>query len=305
MEREKWQRRSGKLICAAIILLGIYVVLKYALGVLIPFIIAYFVASPMVSLADKSSKKFKGSRKAWGIFYILVFWGFIFLMIYVFVAKIISQASDFFDYISKNGDQVKGILKNIVQSIVSLPSRIPFLKNVIEGDSLGNVGQKIGDIMGKAFASLVQKAGEIVGVGITKVAFGTPKAIISLVVCVVSSFYLVIDSEEIKDYLLNIFHFESRERIKRGLLKISLGFRGYVKAYFFLFLITFTELYVGLAVLGRKYSFFIAAVVATLDLLPLFGSGLVLVPWAIALIIGEVLCRIRRQMLRCRVRCRE
>ena len=45
--------------------------------------------------------------------------------------------------------------------------------------------------------------------------------------------------------------------------------------------LTFFELFIGFTVLGVKYSFLAALGVALVDILPIFGVGTVLVPWAI------------------------
>ena len=43
----------------------------------------------------------------------------------------------------------------------------------------------------------------------------------------------------------------------------------------------------GLTLLGRRYALVCALLIAALDILPLFGSGIVLVPWAIVLIVSD------------------
>ena len=52
---------------------------------------------------------------------------------------------------------------------------------------------------------------------------------------------------------------------------------------------TFGEIFAGLSIIGVKYSALLAALIAIFDILPVVGSGLVLVPWAIiSLIIGNI-----------------
>ncbi len=53
-------------------------------------------------------------------------------------------------------------------------------------------------------------------------------------------------------------------------------------------LITFLELFVAFTVLGIKYAFLIALVIAVIDILPVLGTGTVLIPWSIfLLLIGD------------------
>ena len=61
-----------------------------------------------------------------------------------------------------------------------------------------------------------------------------------------------------------------------------------LRAYLLIMLITFGELAAGLLLLRVDYALFIAALVAVLDILPLIGSGGILIPWAvIALLRGD------------------
>ena len=56
---------------------------------------------------------------------------------------------------------------------------------------------------------------------------------------------------------------------------------GYLRSYSLILLITFAEAFFGLTVLGVEYSFIIAAISAAVDILPVLGIGIVLIPWAI------------------------
>jgi predicted PurR-regulated permease PerM len=63
----------------------------------------------------------------------------------------------------------------------------------------------------------------------------------------------------------------------------------YLLSYSLIMLITFGEIFAGLSIIGVKYSALLAALIAIFDILPVVGSGLVLVPWAIiSLIIGNI-----------------
>jgi len=66
---------------------------------------------------------------------------------------------------------------------------------------------------------------------------------------------------------------------------------GYLRSYSIIMLITFAEIFFGLSVLGIEYSFLIAAVSAVIDILPVLGVGIILLPWAIFCLIGRNLFR--------------
>ena len=73
---------------------------------------------------------------------------------------------------------------------------------------------------------------------------------------------------------------------KKGLLSQILldtgrGVKGYFKAQLILMLITFITLLVGLNILEVSFSLLIALGIAALDILPVIGSGIIMIPWSI------------------------
>ncbi len=282
---DKWQTRTGRLLYALIVFGIIYILLKYAIGLLLPFAMAWAVSSAVWGLAVKSSKRLGGRTRAWSIFYISVFWCLVFVGILALVAKIGREMGELFEYLSENGEKIADGIGDIIYRITQLPSKIPFLKGFMS-DS-GGISEQIGTGIERVVQGLAEKGSEIFAGGVGSLIIGTPRAIISLAVGIISSVYLALDYDKIKQYLLSIFSKGTQERIKEMLGRTFRGLKGYTRAYFFLFLITFTELYFGLWILKRKYAFIIAVSVAFFDLLPLFGAGVVLVPWAVILIIGE------------------
>ncbi len=55
----------------------------------------------------------------------------------------------------------------------------------------------------------------------------------------------------------------------------------YTRSYALILLITFAEISLGLFIIGIEKAFAIAAAIAVFDILPVVGSGLVLLPWTI------------------------
>lgn len=89
--------------------------------------------------------------------------------------------------------------------------------------------------------------------------------------------------------------------------KVAVG--GYFKAQLKLMFIMMLILFIGLEILQVNYSFLLALGIAILDILPFFGTGFVLWPWALAdLLLGNyfraigiviiyVLCQVIKQVL--------
>lgn len=66
------------------------------------------------------------------------------------------------------------------------------------------------------------------------------------------------------------------------------SFGGFIRSQIILMLMTFFQLLVGFLLLGVKNPMAVAAITAFIDALPVFGTGIVLVPWAIySLLLGS------------------
>ncbi|MDO5707569.1 MAG: AI-2E family transporter [Andreesenia angusta] len=65
------------------------------------------------------------------------------------------------------------------------------------------------------------------------------------------------------------------------LIDTSKGIKNYIRAQIILFIITFLVLLLGLKYIGIEYSSLKALGIALLDAIPVFGSGIIMIPWAI------------------------
>ncbi len=282
MEKERWQSRSAKLLFAVLLLFIIYVTLRYAFGVIFPFLVGIVIAIPLASLATRSTRCFGGSRKLWGVFYVGVFWLFLFVAIVLGIQRLLLEAEEMLAFFGEHISKISERLSEIFGMLAAIPSKLPFLQTL-------EIGEDVSDLLTTLLDNATKKGSEMIASAAGKIALGTPRAFAGFAVCVVSSFYFCKDFDDIKKYILDFLSKASRRDTKRVVLAIYGGIKSYSRAYLWLFLITFTELFVGLLILRRKYAIVVALLVAAIDLLPLLGSGIILVPWAIILILDGVL----------------
>ena len=280
MGKEKWQRRSAALLFAALILFGIYILLKYALVILLPFLAALAVSLPLFALAKRSSHSLGGRVKAWCRFYVAVFWLIVAVIMTLAVRKLYGEAQELARYLGENVDMIKDVVGSFTDNALSAPTDSPIL------EELGEIGEKIAEGISSALATIGEKVSAALASAVGKIAMGTPKAVVGTVVAVVASFYLCTDLENIKSYLLGFFSEESQKKVRGMLSRVLGGIKAYAVAYFWLFVITFAELYLGLFLLGRRYALLLALLLALIDMLPLFGAGVFVVPGGIFLILS-------------------
>lgn len=280
LERDRWQTRAGKLICAVSVIVGVYVILKYMLGALLPFILAWVIATPIASLSAKSQKKRGGDRRSWSVFYMIILWGTLGIFLIFFVGKIGREISAIIEYTVENKEAIGGQISGMINTVVEFPKKLPIINSLnIEG-----LEGKIDAFVGESLQNISKKGTELLASGVGRVALATPRFFVSLLVCFIASVYIAGDRENIIDYFFSLLNEKNRDKIKCFFSRVGRGIRGYAKAYLWLFFITFSELYVGFLILRVKYAFVLAIGIALFDLLPMFSSAVVLVPWGIIMI---------------------
>lgn len=118
--------------------------------------------------------------------------------------------------------------------------------------------------------------------GLAHLAAGLPSAALTLLLTFLSSVLITLDYGRVTGFLVKGLPRRVREAVlgsKRFLLGSVLRL---CRAYFLILSITFLELAAGLWLLGVPYFLAMAAFTAALDILPVLGSGGVLLPWALA-----------------------
>lgn len=108
-----------------------------------------------------------------------------------------------------------------------------------------------------------------------------PQAFLFLCTTLLASYFTSVQRPALKAFLLNLLPEAGRHKLRQlsqG-LRHSLG--GWLRAQGTLMLLTFGELSLGFFLLRVDLAFLLAALVALLDALPVFGTGTVLLPWAL------------------------
>lgn len=109
-----------------------------------------------------------------------------------------------------------------------------------------------------------------------------------LIFGLVASFFFSRDKHLILDLVYRIVPSNRSKQVRRILLEMGEAFMGFVRAQVILISITAILTIVGLYVLGVEYAFTLGIFTGLLDLLPVLGPGLVLLPWIIwELVMGQ------------------
>ena len=120
------------------------------------------------------------------------------------------------------------------------------------------------------------------------VARGIPAALVYSIVVILSSYFFIVEQDQIRRGIRRVMPkgVDSYLLLFRKDVKNLIG--GYFLAQFRIMFVVAAILAVGFMILGVKYGFLLAVLIAILDFLPLFGTGTALFPWAaVKLLSGE------------------
>ena len=122
MERKISSGRVLRLIYLALMLVGVYLLLKYAIGTLMPFIIAAAVALPVSSLAAACQRKLGGKRRAWCSFWLIITWGGALLVLYFASRQLVIETGELVELIGAHSEEIAERIRKTFDAVVALPS---------------------------------------------------------------------------------------------------------------------------------------------------------------------------------------
>lgn len=263
-------------------ILGIFLlVYRYILPIMMPFIVGFCIAA-LVQLPLKRIrlKSFRHRRLLSGGLCIL-FYAILVGLLFFFGASVVAEIGDF-------ARTLPDLFQNqLYPFFVEVADRIQEVLDPIDrslADWIIELGKTVAQSLGRFATDLSASAVKLVANG----AVSIPGIVVQIIIAVVSSFYIAADYDKILALLTNLIPAGKRSFIIDVLHYAKTAVGAFIKSYSILFLVTFLELWMGLLILRIPYALGIAFGIALFDLMPILGTGGILLPWAvIALIMGN------------------
>lgn len=275
---KKYCKALVNLTVALCVLVLVVVLLPKVLLFFMPFVIGWiiaWIASPLVRFFEE---KLKFRRKAGSAFVIIVVIGLVVLCLYLIGSKLVEEVLGLIDALPSMWESAEADFADIGKRLNVIYEKFPAdLQNTLSG-IFEEAHTYIGDLLGKISSPTIAAVGNI--------AKQVPSVLIGIIMCLLSSYFFVADRKDISEWLhdhMPGFLVERYLLIKRSLVK-AVG--GYFKAQLKIEVWMYLLLVIGLSILKVDYALLIALGIAILDLLPFFGTGTVMVPWAIIKILS-------------------
>ncbi len=259
-------------VAVAVFLLAALLVPK-VLWFFVPFVIGWIIAciaNPFVSFFEK---KLKIRRKATSVVVIILIIGAVGAAIYLLISKLIAQGAEMVRDLPNMWKTFEQELTAVGDKWDVFYKRLPVgIQNTLS-ELYANLSKYIGGIVDKISSPATNAMGNFVK--------SIPNMIISTIMCLLSAYYFVSEREDIYHFFRTHTPLSLQQKWMVGYRSMKRSVGGYFLAQFRIELWIYVLLVTGLMILDVNYALLIALLIAFLDLLPVFGTGTILLPWAL------------------------
>ncbi|NLA87439.1 MAG: sporulation integral membrane protein YtvI [Clostridiales bacterium] len=278
MPENKHLRRGLYFLYGAVSIVLLWLLLRYALPWLLPFIVAIIIARLIEPVVLHLTERYQFRRGfASAACTILIFAALIALTVFI-IGRAVIELTAFVN-------NLPALLKNLSNTASIIGDRI----NVY----IKSAPPEIQDYMTHVFDGFAARSaelpaalsGKVVGIlaGFAKM---TPKLILFFFTCALSVFFMSCGYKEVTGFILRQIPKRRHKTLNDFRNDLFCTFGKWLKAELMLAGITFAEMTIAFLFMRIDFAVLLALLVAFVDLLPVLGSGAVLIPWAIVTIIG-------------------
>lgn len=274
---ERTKKRAQFLIDVAyvsVIALLVFLFLKYVTGWIFPFIVAFCIVAAMHPVIRKIVKLLGIKQEVVSIIVMILIYALVGTLLFLMVMQIVFTIRDAFTLLP---EYYTATIKPAIETLGgkfdafmwNLPDQWREQAESIQLDAVNNFQSYLIDISQKGIAALSSLTGRV------------PSFMITMLFTIMLSFFISVQY----DKLILFFSTQLPPRARKLAYDVRViiidTIIKYFRAALTLMLITFGELAAGLLVLGQKNAIPIAAGIAIFDALPFFGTGAIVIPWAL------------------------
>jgi sporulation integral membrane protein YtvI len=273
------QKKKDFLInCAywAIILAGVYLVLEYLVPISVPFLLGVLMAWPVVAI----TKKLNCPNKIIRILLAVLLYGLLGLVVTLLIAKGISGITAVIKWLPRLYEMKLQpfVLQCYNWGLETLERLDPNLTT-----ALSSLLESLLSTMKNIVTKLSGFAVNLV----SGVATGVPSLVLSLLAMIFSTLFLVSDYDRISSFVSTHTPVSVKHILKQIRIYLTDTLFVVIRSYLLIMLLTFTELSILFSIFGIESPVLKAGLIAILDIMPILGTGGIMIPWAvISLVLG-------------------
>ncbi len=279
-ERGRTMKQSTKylkifcnLAWALAVLLTLIFLVPRLLVFFMPFVVGFIlslIANPLVRFFES---RMKIKRKYGTMLLIILVIGAVVLLCYGLVMALAVGFRGFMEYLPTMSANAEIEIMAAIESIEKTIQKIPALSDF-------NVDQMQATVT-DMLSGLVVGEDAVTITAISGFAKSLPNMLVSAIMGFLATYFFIADRDRLTEMLTRNIPKSFQEKTMQMYGHILKAVGGYFKAQFKIMGVIYVVITIGLMLLRVNYAWLIGFGIAFLDMLPLFGTGTVLWPWAV------------------------
>ncbi|MBO8170782.1 MAG: sporulation integral membrane protein YtvI [Bacillaceae bacterium] len=247
----------------------VFFLIPHVFSYMLPFIIALILAVLIEPIVEMAQKWLKIDRK-WASPLIFSLFMIIFLgLTYLLTAKIIVELVALFERLPAMLESMAPLIQNFLRDVEQLYLLVP-------EEAVSSIASGLEQMI-----NWLQRAAQIVGTALISIAAGLPAFLIVSLIVVISFALMSYQLPILKANFLGLFEENTAKKVEIMMQDLNQAVVGFVRAQIILSFLTYMLALVGLWILGVKYALAISFIIVLVDILPILGTGSVIVPWSL------------------------
>lgn len=258
----------------AVIFLLAFLLLRYGFSMVTPFVIAFVIAFILKRPIRFLREKLHVPAKLAAVGMVVLFYGtvgalltLLGIKVVTWVIALVNELPFLYEvYVLPAFTDVFGKIETI---FIGMDPQIATYLDRIGTDIISSMGNLISGISVK-----------VIGLS-TSVATSIPGLFIKLVLMLISTFFIAIDYDRLTGFCLR----QLSEKAKEVFFEIKEYVAGTlwvcIRSYAIIMSITFVELSIGFSIIGIKRAVLVALCISIFDILPVLGTGGIMLPWTL------------------------
>ena len=290
-KEEKWLVWAAKLFVLLVALVGIWAFFRYAFGILLPFLLAWGLGALVYPAAVRLNRYTHLPRALCAVVLLLLLLVLIGLLLGTVADRVLGEIRQLLTRLESDDGALGQQISEWIARVKLWTEEIPLLGRLRRVEELAPILEGVDELVSGVIRQMLSTLSRRIPEWIGQLVRAIPSALIFTVVMLIAGFYFSTQLQAIKDATRAALPARILDRLMALRARLGKLARQYARAYLLILTVTFLELYLAFSILGVEYAFLIAASVALIDILPVFGVGIVLVPWALCLLLGRQLYR--------------
>ena len=291
MNDQRWQRAAHITLTVFGVGVAAYLFFRFLLWLFLPFLLAFLLSLLTRTLALRLSWRTGLSHRVAACLVTVGAMLLLSLLLFVLCNRLTVEIQNLFAFLSRDSEDPNGEIARLIASFRAFWQRLPFLSD-LQQNSL--VQELIGDpqeYLAQHFRDALANATATLAGGVGTLLKKLPGVLLFVLLFVISSFYFAMDYEGVVRTIKGMLPQRIAQRLPYWHRVAGETGKRCAKAYLLLFLLTAGELFLGFLLLGVRYPFLLALLIAALDILPVLGVGVALIPLALFYFIGGSVAR--------------